>query len=146
MGVELLRKSGREIELTDAGRSVSDSQIGDLFDRIEMSSMTVTVDKGNPRRLRLKVLPSFAIKWLVPRLTGFYALHSDIDIEIATVAEPEDLHLEMPTSSCATASGNGMTSTSITYSTKPSCPSALRLSPRLSFASAICCRPSYCTR
>lgn len=92
IGIELFRKSGREIELTDAGRRLA-ARIGDLFDRIEMLIDDVIV-AGNPRRLRMKVLPSFAIKWLVPRLTSFYALHSDIDIEIATVSRQEDLHLE----------------------------------------------------
>lgn len=91
IGIELFRKAGREIELTDAGRQLA-TRIADLFDRIEILIDDVTV-AGNPRRLRMKVLPSFAIKWLVPRLTGFYALHSDIDIEIATVARAEDLHL-----------------------------------------------------
>ncbi len=92
IGIALFRKAGREIELTDAGRQLA-TRIGDLFDRIESLLKDVTVT-ANPRRLRLKVLPTFAIKWLVPRLAGFYALHSDIDIEIATVSRPEDLHLE----------------------------------------------------
>jgi DNA-binding transcriptional LysR family regulator len=92
LGIELFRKAGREIQLTDAGRQLA-TRIADLFDRIEMLIDDVVV-AGNPRRLRLRVLPSFAIKWLVPRLTSFYALHSDIDIEIATVARSEDLHLE----------------------------------------------------
>jgi DNA-binding transcriptional LysR family regulator len=91
LGVTLLRKSGRDVELTPVGEQLA-LQIGDLFDRIE-GAVAVAMDKGNSRRLRLKVLPSFAIKWLVPRLTSFYALHSDIDIEIATVGRPGDLHL-----------------------------------------------------
>jgi DNA-binding transcriptional LysR family regulator len=91
LGVTLLRKSGRKVELTPVGEQLA-LQIGDLFDRVE-SAVAVAADKGNSRRIRLKVLPSFAIKWLVPRLTSFYALHSDIDIEIATVGRPDDLHL-----------------------------------------------------
>ena len=92
MSVTLVRKSGREIELTDAGSMLA-MRLADLFDRIE-AVIDDVIDVGNPRRLRLKVLPTFAIKWLVPRLASFYAAHSDIDIEIATVSRSEDLHLD----------------------------------------------------
>ncbi len=92
MGVALLRKSGREVELTSEGENLA-RQISELFDRIEKVVET-TVEKANPRRLRLKVLPSFAIKWLVPKLTSFYALNSGIDIEIATAGRADDLHLD----------------------------------------------------
>ena len=92
MNVTLVSKSGREIELTDAGSMLA-MRLADLFDRIE-AVIDDVIDVGNPRRLRLKVLPTFAIKWLVPRLASFYAAHSDIDIEIATVSRSEDLHLD----------------------------------------------------
>jgi DNA-binding transcriptional LysR family regulator len=91
MGVALFRKSGREIQLTDIGRQLA-ARLADLFDRVDLA-VEEAIDSGKPRRLRLKVLPSFAIKWLVPRLAGFYAEHSDIDIEIATVSRPDDLNL-----------------------------------------------------
>lgn len=92
MGIALLRKSGREVELTEAGGQLA-VRLADLFDRIE-AAIGDAVEAVNPRRLRLKVLPSFAIKWLVPRLAGFYAVHTDIDVEIATVGRPQDLHLD----------------------------------------------------
>ena len=92
LGVLLVRKAGREIELTDAGTRLAKG-LSDLFDRLEAVVDEVT-EVGNPKRLRLKVLPTFAIKWLVPRLASFYAAHSDIDIEIATVSRAEELQLD----------------------------------------------------
>lgn len=92
LGVLLVRKAGREIELTEAGTMLAKG-LSDLFDRIEAVVDEVT-EVGNPKRLRLKVLPTFAIKWLVPRLASFYAAHSDIDIEIATVSRAEELQLD----------------------------------------------------
>ncbi len=92
LGVLLVRKAGREIELTDAGLILAKG-LADLFDRIEAVVDEVT-EVGNPKRLRLKVLPTFAIKWLVPRLASFYAAHSDIDIEIATVSRAQELQLD----------------------------------------------------
>lgn len=92
MGVALIRKAGREIELTEIGGMLA-MRLSDLFDRIETVLDEVT-EAGNPKRLRLKVLPTFAIKWLVPRLASFYAAHSDIDIEIATVSRAQELQLD----------------------------------------------------
>jgi LysR family glycine cleavage system transcriptional activator len=92
LGVQLVRKAGREIEPTAAGLLLAKG-LSDLFDRIEAVLDEVTT-AGNPKRLRLKVLPTFAIKWLVPRLAGFYAAHSDIAIEIATVSRAEELQLD----------------------------------------------------
>jgi LysR family glycine cleavage system transcriptional activator len=92
LGVLLVQKAGREIELTEAGLNLA-KRLSDLFDRIEAVLDEVT-EAGNPRKLRLKVLPTFAIKWLVPRLAGFYAAHSDIDIEIATVSRAQELQLD----------------------------------------------------
>jgi DNA-binding transcriptional LysR family regulator len=92
LGVLLVRKAGREIELTEAGLRLAKG-LSDLFDRIEKVLDEVT-EAGNPKRLRLKVLPTFAIKWLVPRLASFYAAHSDIDVEIATVSRAQELQLD----------------------------------------------------
>lgn len=92
LGVLLVQKAGREIELTEAGLILAKS-LSDLFDRIEAVLDEVT-ETGNPKKLRLKVLPTFAIKWLVPRLASFYAAHSDIDIEIATVSKAQELQLD----------------------------------------------------
>jgi LysR family glycine cleavage system transcriptional activator len=38
--------------------------------------------------------PTLAIRWLVPRLSGLYAQHPEIDLEIATIGRPDDIRLE----------------------------------------------------
>lgn len=88
----LFRKAGREIELTDAAHQLA-LRLADLFDRVE-AAVAETTAQGRTRRIRLKVIPSFAIKWLMPRLAGFYASHSDIDLEVATVSRADDVGLE----------------------------------------------------
>src|SRR5262249_35929040 len=41
----------------------------------------------SPRRLRVSVLPSFAARWLLPRIGRFLAAHPDIDLDVrATLA------------------------------------------------------------
>lgn len=39
---------------------------------------------GEDRALRLSATPSFASKWLVPRLAGFQAAHPEIAVEVST--------------------------------------------------------------
>jgi DNA-binding transcriptional LysR family regulator len=92
LGVYLLQRSGREVALTDVGERLA-RRISDAFDRLD-NALDDVVDSRHDRRLRLKVMPSFAIRWLVPRLNSFYALHPDIDLEIATIARTDDLRLD----------------------------------------------------
>jgi LysR family glycine cleavage system transcriptional activator/LysR family transcriptional regulator of beta-lactamase len=92
LGVQLLRKSGREIELTAEGERLA-QRICDPFDRLN-NALDDAADSRLDRRLRLKVMPSLAIRWLVPRLGSFYAQHPDMDVEIATIARSDDLRLE----------------------------------------------------
>lgn len=91
LGTRLVVKAGRDIELTDTGRELA-LRSADLFDRLEAVVAKAT-ETGSARPIRVKVIPSFAIKWLMPRLAGFYALHGDIDIEIATVSRADDTDL-----------------------------------------------------
>ena len=41
-------------------------------------------DDAGEKVLRLKLPPTFAIRWLVPRLAGFQALHPDIEVQITS--------------------------------------------------------------
>jgi LysR family glycine cleavage system transcriptional activator len=66
--------------------------VAELFDRVEEAVHEAT-SLGRARRVRLKVIPSFAIKWLMPRLAGFYAAHGDVDLEVATVTRADDVSL-----------------------------------------------------
>jgi DNA-binding transcriptional LysR family regulator len=92
LGNRVVRKVGREVELTDTGLQLA-LRVGDLFDRLE-AVVAKAAGAGKARPIRLKVIPSFAIKWLMPRLAGFYALHGDIDVQVATVARPDDVGLD----------------------------------------------------
>ncbi len=91
LGVKLVQKSGRDIGFTPTGEELA-LRVADLFDRLE-GAVAQATGSGANRRIRVKVIPSFAIKWLMPRLGGLYALHSDIDVEIATVARADDTDL-----------------------------------------------------
>lgn len=46
------------------------------------------------RQLRIKLPPTFAIRWLVPRLARFHARHPDIDVQITTSHQRADFDRE----------------------------------------------------
>ena len=59
-------------------------EFGRVIDRLKQQK--------TQRRLTVSVLPSFAAKWLLPRLARFQAQHPDIHLALHTSVEPVDLH------------------------------------------------------
>lgn len=81
LGVHLFERSHRQVALTPEGaRYVHD--IREAFRRI--SEATETVIATSNRSLKVKVPPTFAIRWLVPRLAGFQARCPDMSLQIST--------------------------------------------------------------
>ncbi|SLN52888.1 Glycine cleavage system transcriptional activator [Roseivivax jejudonensis] len=80
LGVKLVDRSGRQLELTQEGRQLADALIG-AFGRIAQVIEALTgADADRP--LHVSTSPSFASNWLMPRLAGFRAAHPEIDIMI----------------------------------------------------------------
>lgn len=77
LGETLFDRLPRGLRLTEAGRRFH-APLGRAFRLIEEA-----VDELSPeRRITLSVTPSFASKWLVPRLPGFTELHPDVAVQI----------------------------------------------------------------
>ena len=80
LGVQLFRRLNRRVLLTDAGQSCLKG-LRDGFDRL-----AATVEKVRAQSaagpLTVSAAPSFAGKWLVPRLDRFRGIHPDIDVRI----------------------------------------------------------------
>jgi LysR family glycine cleavage system transcriptional activator len=81
LGVRLFRRLNRAIRLTEEGQEFV-SEV-----RKALSHLTTAVEKlsapeaGGP--LTVSVLPSFASKWLVPRLGRFGQKHPEVDVRIS---------------------------------------------------------------
>jgi len=92
LGVKLFLRVHRGIELTPQG-STYYRFAKSALDQIESGSRQLrhTPDK---MRLRLKLPPTFALRWLIPRLAAFHALHPKIDVQITTSHEPADFDRE----------------------------------------------------
>ncbi|MGZ9032991.1 MAG: LysR family transcriptional regulator, partial [Rhodospirillales bacterium] len=80
IGLPLFRRLSRGLMLTDEGQT--------LFPAVRHAFDTVAeaVDRLHARTgggaLTVSVLPSFAVKWLVPRMSRFQERHPDIDLRI----------------------------------------------------------------
>jgi LysR family glycine cleavage system transcriptional activator len=80
LGVQLFRRLNRQILLTDAGQTCLKG-LREGFDQLADTVAKVqVVPSGGP--LTVTVAPSFASKWLVPRLDRFRRRHPDIDLRI----------------------------------------------------------------
>lgn len=81
LGQPLFRRTGRGILLTDAGQACLPG-IRDGFERLNGAIQQIDLF-GETGVLTVSVAPSFAVKWLVPRLDRFQERHPGIDIRVA---------------------------------------------------------------
>jgi LysR family glycine cleavage system transcriptional activator len=92
LDVKLFRRVHRGIELTAQG-STYFRLVKSALDQIEAGTRQLQ-HHPDERRLRLKLPPTFAMRWLVPRLARFHALQPKIDVQITTSHEPADFDRE----------------------------------------------------
>ncbi|MFO0995954.1 MAG: transcriptional regulator GcvA [Alphaproteobacteria bacterium] len=88
VGRPLFRRLHRALILTEAGQA-SLPGLREGFDRI--AETFERLDRvGNEGVLTVSVAPSFAAKWLVPRLDRFQSRHPDIDVHISASMDVVD--------------------------------------------------------
>jgi LysR family glycine cleavage system transcriptional activator len=80
LGVRLVERAGRGIRLTDEGERFA-ARVRTAFGELMAAVQEITL-RENPRLLRVSVVPSFAARWLLPRIGRFRAAHPDIDLDV----------------------------------------------------------------
>lgn len=85
LGKPLFRRAGRAVALTDAGRLYYPFA-RDALERLAAGALAVAGPGRDQRLLTVSVSPSFAAKWLAPRLGVFAARHPDIELRIDATA------------------------------------------------------------
>ena len=93
IGVELFHRAGRGVVLTDAGRSLSKEIAIDLENTRRTIMRAVSAGK-NGTALRVATLPTFASRWLIPRLPDFYSKNPNIEVNLSTRLKPFDMFAE----------------------------------------------------
>jgi LysR family glycine cleavage system transcriptional activator len=80
LGFPLFVRRGRQLELTPKGEAIAAAmgramaEITGAFAGLEEIEAT--------RTLVISVLPSFAARWLMPRMTRFHAAHPDLEVQV----------------------------------------------------------------
>jgi LysR family transcriptional regulator, glycine cleavage system transcriptional activator len=85
----LFFRRNRRVETTPEGRRLQES-LGRVFDVIEAACNEVAL-APKAQVLAVHSSPSFAAKWLGPRLPEFVQAHPDITIRLSSGAEPIDM-------------------------------------------------------
>ncbi|MCZ4306546.1 transcriptional regulator GcvA [Zoogloeaceae bacterium G21618-S1] len=87
LGVRLFNRIKKRISLTEAGQ-VYIRQVSDGLDRLERDTVAIMTHRGAGDVLELAVIPTFATRWLIPRLPDFQRQHPGITLNLTTRAEP----------------------------------------------------------
>lgn len=88
IGAALFKRTPKGLLLTDAAQ-IALPALREAFDRLaEAASMLTAAVDG--RRLTVSVAPSFAAKWLVPRLGLFETAHPQVDVWVSAGMELVD--------------------------------------------------------
>jgi LysR family transcriptional regulator, glycine cleavage system transcriptional activator len=89
VGAALFKRTPKGLLLTDAAQTALPA-LREAFDRLaEAASLLTAAVDG--RRLTLTAAPSFAAKWLVPRLGAFEQAHPQVDVWLSAGLELVDL-------------------------------------------------------
>ena len=87
LGVPLFNRVKKRLSLSDVGRMYA-KQVREHLEKIERDTLAVIARRGAGGILELAVIPTFATRWLIPRLPQFYAKHAHITLNLTTRAEP----------------------------------------------------------
>ncbi|MCD6732437.1 MAG: LysR family transcriptional regulator [Burkholderiaceae bacterium] len=87
LGVELFRRTRRGVVLTEAGANYG-RQVAVRLDEIERDALAMMSNAGRGGMLELAVVPTFATRWLLPRLRAFIGAHADVAVNLTPRTRP----------------------------------------------------------
>lgn len=92
LGVELFRRTNRSLILTEAAQ-LSLAPLKEGFEKME-SAVDILTDSKSSTVIKVSVSPSFASKWLVPRLASYYARRPDAIVKISATMQVTDFQAD----------------------------------------------------
>lgn len=93
LGVRLFVRTGRTVQLTEAGRDLlPDLSAG--FERMEAGLRRVRAVRAETGVVTVTMPPSFAAKWFVPRLEQMRAALPDVDVRVDTSTKLVDFEAD----------------------------------------------------
>jgi LysR family glycine cleavage system transcriptional activator len=87
VGVALFRRTRHGVALTDRGRDYA-AQVAMRLQALEQDTLDVMSTQGQGGVLHLAAVPTFATRWLIPRLPQLRLRHPDLTVHIETRTRP----------------------------------------------------------
>ena len=87
LGIALFNRVKKRLTLTEVGQLYA-KQVRENLGRMERDTLAVMAHRNAGGILELAVIPTFATRWLIPRLPRFYEAHDNIVVNLSTRAEP----------------------------------------------------------
>ncbi len=94
LGVGLFRRGPRGLELTEAGAAYL-PPLTEAFERMQAATRLIARSGKRPaNRLAITMLPTFAMRWFMPRLADFHQLNPEIAVDVTSADRPVDFASE----------------------------------------------------
>lgn len=87
LGVTLFERIGNRVRLLPNGARYA-AQIRELLDRLDRDSQYLIGQPSDGASLDIAIIPTFAMRWLIPRLSQFRQKHPNITVHLAERMEP----------------------------------------------------------
>jgi LysR family glycine cleavage system transcriptional activator len=86
LGTPLFNRLQSQVTLTEAGRTMM-AAVTPALDRISVTSMQL-LEKAASASLRISAPPTFTMRWLIPRISGFQRKRPGVDVKLTTSVAP----------------------------------------------------------
>lgn len=87
LGVTLFERVGNRVRLLPNGARYA-AQVRETLDRLERDSQYLMGQASDSASLDIATIPTFAVRWLIPRLARFREMHPRITVHLAERMEP----------------------------------------------------------
>ena len=87
VGVALFRRTRHGVALTERGAEYA-AQVAPRLQALEQDTLDVMSAQGRGGTLHLAAVPTFATRWLIPRLPDLARLHPQVTVHIETRTRP----------------------------------------------------------
>ena len=87
LGVSLFNRIKKRVSLSEAGQLYA-RQVREYLRRVEHDTLSLMAHRGAGGVLELATIPTFAARWLIPRLGSFHSQNPEITLDLTTRAEP----------------------------------------------------------
>ncbi len=104
VGVPLFERTRNRLALTPAGERYEEA-VREVLARIEAATLELVASDGGVGSLRLSSLPTFAAKWLIPRLPQFQQRHPEVTLHF--VPYVQGYEIDQPGLDCSILFGDG---------------------------------------